>query len=101
MDGQDKFVSPYINDRETIEFFNEGLKQAASAARQLAKAQNHPIWHDISTLCDEIHNTGIGLSQARSLGRQKTLKILDHRETVMAKKLDATRAAAKPKIILN
>jgi hypothetical protein len=103
MDNQNNNIltSGYITEKETLEFFSEGLKQAASAARQLASAQSHEIWKDISLLLDELHNNGIQMACAKSLGRQKTLQILNHRETIMNKKLDDKRAAAKPKFLLN
>ena len=90
-----------VTTKETIEFFSEGLRQAASAARQLAKAQNHPIWMDISCLLDELHNSGVELSRKKSLGRQKTLQILDRYETTMSDKLEESRSVRKPKFLLN
>ena len=99
MEGQDKFVSSYIEPKETMEYFSEGLRQAADAARRLADSQSHEIWKDISLLLNELHNTGVKLSRSKSLGRQKTLQILDNRETVMNKKLDDKRV--KPKFLMN
>lgn len=87
MDGlNDTFVDP-VNEKETMEFFCEGLLKASSSARELAIVQNHPIWHDVSLLLDEIRNKGVDLSKEKSLGRQKTLQILDIRENIMNKTL--------------
>ena len=97
----DNLATSYVTEKESIEFMLEGLKQAASAARQLGKAQQHEIWIDIGLLMDEIHNRCFQLSTAKSLGRQKTLHILDARENVMSKKLEETRPQPKPKFILN
>lgn len=94
-------ATSYVSDKESIEYMLEGLKQAASAARELGKAQSHPIWVDIGLLLDEIHNRCLHLSTAKSLGRQKTLQILDNRENVMSKKLEETRPTPKPKFLLN
>ena len=102
MDSKPEFiVSGYVSEKETIEFFNEGLLQASSAARQLAKAQKHEIWKDISILCDQIHNTGIHLAKSKPLSRQQTLQILDRREAAMSNKMDDNRPVAKPKFLLN
>lgn len=85
---QDAFVTP-VSEKESMEFMNEGLLKASSAARQLARIQNHPIWFDVSILLDEIRNNGINLANSKSLGRQKTLKILDIRENALNKKMNA------------
>jgi len=89
-----------ISERETLEFFNEGLKEAASAARQLGLAQEHPIWTDISTLCDHIRSQGIQLFTSRGLSWTETLKILDDRQNMTSGVLDAKRKPAK-KFLLN
>ena len=47
-------VKSVVTEKESIEFMSEGLKQAASAARELAVAQNHPIWADIALLLMEL-----------------------------------------------
>lgn len=94
------FVAP-VTEKESIEFFREGLKQASSAARQLASAQSHPIWDDISKILDEMHNNGMKLILGKPLSRQNTLMILDRREKVMSDKLDAERTPTKPKLVVN
>ena len=97
----DNLATSYVSEKESIEYMLEGLKQASSAARQLGKAQSHPIWVDIGMLMDEIHNRCLQLSTAKSMSRQRTLQILDSRENVMSKELDKTRLQAKPKFLLN
>lgn len=95
------FVAPVVSEKETIEYFSEGLKQAASAARELAIAQNHPVWADIALLCMEIRLCGLKMATDKSLGRQKMLQLLDDRETIMPKTLADSRPPQKPKFLLN
>lgn len=94
-------VKSVVTEKESIEFMSEGLKQAASAARELAIAQNHPIWQDIALILMELRLHGIQIATGKSLGRQKTLQVLDQYETIMSNKLDEGRPQQKPKIILN
>lgn len=91
-------VMSYVSKVETMEFFKEGLRQAASAAIQLAAAQNHPIWADIATLCQELEYKGLVLSNAKALSRQDRLVIVDKREAALNQKI---AAAEKPKLIMN
>lgn len=98
---QEDFVTSIVTEKESIEFMSEGLKQAASAARELAVAQNHPIWADIALLCMELRVHGLQLANGKSIGRQKTLQIMDNYETMMSKKLDEVRPQPKPKFLLN
>ena len=96
MADQDSFVDA-VSEKESMEFLSEGLKKASSAARQLAAAQNHPIWADISKMLEEMQRSCIDLARSKALSRTQTLKILDHRETLMSNALDKTRAASEPK----
>ena len=86
----DSFVTA-ITEKETLEFFSEGLKQAASAAQQLAIAQNHSIWARIALTCMNIRLVGLKLASAKSLNRQTTLQILDRYEDVTSDKLEENR----------
>lgn len=97
----DMLATSIVSEKETIEYFSEGLKQAASAARELAIAQNHQVWADIAILCMELRLYGIKLASEKALTRQKTLQILDHRENVMSKGLDDKRILEKQKILLH
>jgi len=90
LDHADKFVTP-ITEKETIEFFSEGLKQAASAAKDLAVEQNHPIWGQIALACSELRLYGIQLANGKYIGRQKALQILDLREKKMSDNLEKSR----------
>lgn len=94
-------VTSIVTEKESIEFMSEGLKQAASAARELAIAQNHPIWADISLILMELRMHGLQIANGKSLGRQKTLQIIDRHETMMSSKLDDSRPQPTPKFLLN
>ena len=85
-----KFVTS-ISEQQTLEYFSEGLKQAASAAKQLALAQNAPIWARIAITCMDLRLAGLKLAHAKSISRQKTLQILDDREKIMSYKLEEGR----------
>lgn len=84
-----------VSEQETMEFFSEGLKQAASAAMELSVAQSHPIWEDISALCLEMRKIGIDLSQAKPLSRFDALAFLDKKEKVMIKNLEEKSPSKK------
>lgn len=93
----------YISEVESMEFFVEGLKQASSAAIQLARAQDHPIWHDISLILDEMNNRGVELANSKPLSRFKTLELLNAREKKMSNTLDEKRdqQGGAKKLIIN
>lgn len=80
-----------ITEKETMEFFSEGLKQAESAARQLGILQNHFIWHDISSLLQSLRSHGIKLARSKPLTRSNVLSMLDIRQKRMAGDLDGKR----------
>lgn len=84
-----------ISEREVCEFFNEGLKQAAAAAKQMGIAQEHEIWKDVGILCDHIRSQGLSLFTSKGLSWVETLKILDEREKMTASVLDAKRKPNK------
>jgi len=86
----DKFVTA-ISEVETMEFFSEGLKQAASAAQQLALAQNNAIWVRIALTCMNIRIAGLKLANAKAMGRQATLQMLDRYEEATSDKLEESR----------
>lgn len=63
--------------QESIERFNEGLKKAASRARELAVAQKNNNWRTIADNLDGIRHKGRTLYQSHALSRQETLVIAD------------------------
>ena len=88
-----------VSEKESMQYFSEGLRQAASAANALAHAQRHPIWFDIEKLLSELHNQGVMLSRAKSLTRMETLNILDARQKANSGTLNEHRET-KSKLII-
>lgn len=52
---------------ESIERFVEGLKKAASAARELAALQKYPIWLQVATNLEMIRVQGMEIVQSKPL----------------------------------
>lgn len=88
-----------FTEQESIDAFCEGIRDAASLARELAKHEKKRKWVMMAEVLDKIHYKGQMLTTAKSLSRLDTLVALD-RET---KKISAQQPAPKttPKIILN
>ena len=87
-----------ISEKETFEFLKEGLRQASSAASELADVQRHAIWMDISSLLDELHNASVQLHKSKPLSRTNVLSMLDVRQKRMAGDLNEKRPS---KIIIS
>lgn len=88
-----------ISEKESLEFFNEGLKKAASCAMEMAAFQSHPIWRDIATLLNELRQKGMMMANSKAMSRQDVLLNLDRRQGIVGEKADA--AANKGKFIIN
>ena len=80
-----------LSEKETFEYLKEGLRQASSAAAELAEVQRHPIWDDISSLLDELHNNAVQMYKSKPLTRSTVLSMLDVRQKVMNDKLEDGR----------
>ena len=81
----------YVTEKQTAEFFNDGLLQAASAARQLGVVQENPIWHDISIILDQMRNSGIDIANSKSLSRTQVLSMVDVRQKTLNAQVEASR----------
>lgn len=84
-----------VTEQEAIQYMLEGMRQAASRARQMGRAQQHPIWLDVGVLLDELHNHAKKLSESKPMGRQTLLHSLEVREKRVADE------ARPPGILLN
>ncbi len=62
---------------ETKERFSDGLKQAISRAREMAKKQKNPMWNSIATSLEGIRDGGTKLSNAKGLSRAQVLRDVD------------------------
>lgn len=69
-----------MTDVEAFERFAEGLKKAASRARELGIAQKSKDWGNVATMLDGIRINGEKMYNARALSRQDVLKMLDERQ---------------------
>ncbi len=63
---------------EVKERFGEGLAQAISRAREMAKKQKNPMWNSIATSLEGIREGGTTLSNAKSLSRAQVLRDVDN-----------------------
>ena len=88
-----------ITEKQTLEFFNEGLKQASDYAKRMGKSQGHEIWSDISIICDHIRQQGMALFRAKGLSWSETLKIIDNRLKMTSGVLESKRKQQKKFII--
>lgn len=68
-----------MQESETIERFVEGLKRAASRARELAAMQKNDTWYTVATSLDNLRISGTKIFRGRALTRQDALKMLDDR----------------------
>ncbi len=66
-----------MNIIESAERVREGLKIAASRARELAAAQGNPSWLQVALNLDELRHNAEKIIQSRSLSRQAVLEMAD------------------------
>lgn len=59
---------------ETNERFNDGLAQAISRARELAKKQKNPFFNSIAIALEGIKQNGMTLANAKSLSKSQILR---------------------------
>lgn len=72
-----------MQDNESIERFVEGLKKAASRARELGIAQKNSSWEKVAVMLDGIRTNGVKLYQSSALSRNDVLSMLDQRQKTM------------------
>lgn len=69
-----------MTEGEALERIHEGLKKAASSAREIAASSGFGIWGDIARVIDEMRGNAHKLAQMTALSRFDVLTMLDHRE---------------------
>lgn len=69
-----------MTDVEAFERFSEGMKRAASRARELGVSQKSNDWGNVANMLDGIRTNGEKMYRARALSRQDVLKMLDERQ---------------------
>lgn len=69
-----------VNERQTWEFFNEGLKKAASAAHELTRLKKTKDWQMVANSLKLLRKQGIELSNLKSLTDIEVLQTVNVRE---------------------
>ena len=67
--------------KESFERFKEGLKKAASRARELGIAQRNNDWNTLAFRIDDLARQGEIIYFRRALSHQAALQMLSARET--------------------
>lgn len=71
---------------ETIERYNESMKRAASRAKELAIAQNFPLWNAIAESLETMRLNGMTLANAKGRSKfQVERDIEDHKARLAIK----------------
>lgn len=73
---------------ESMERFSEGLKKAASRARELGDAQKNRNWYKIAFMLEKLLHNGTEMFKGKSISRQDALAIVNLRESVMNKDIN-------------
>lgn len=73
-----------MSEQESKERFVQGLKKAASKAREIAALTGSGMWKEIANTLDEIHMNGVKLMKMSALTRFQVLGMLDDREKRLA-----------------
>ena len=60
-----------MTEKETMESFIDGLKKAASCARELAEALEDPAWTDTANMLDAMRENGYKLSRMRDMTKDE------------------------------
>lgn len=72
-----------MSPAESFERFSEGLKKAASLARELGDAQKNRHWNQIAFNLEMLLNRGQTIYGRRALSRDAVLGILDQRQKTL------------------
>lgn len=66
--------------KETTERLMEGLKMAASRAKELGRAQNSPAWTKISNSLELMRTNCEMMIKSKGLTRAEVLRMVDQRQ---------------------
>lgn len=66
--------------QETFERFDEGMKKAASRARELGHAQKNKNWFSVATQIEGLRAKALIMFKGPAISRKDALSILDVRE---------------------
>lgn len=68
-----------MNAAESIERFSEGMKKAASRARELGDAQRDRNWNKLAFQLEKILSQGIDIFKQKSLSEAEVMAMTEHR----------------------
>ena len=77
-----------INEKETMQYFMNGLKRSRSAAIELGDGGKKQVWGGIVTHLDQLHKTALKLATGRPQTRAQTLKLASVIQEDAEKKTD-------------
>lgn len=78
-----------MSEKETLDLFNNSLREAASIAYQMAELQQNPIWADIAQILKYLCMQGMQLANGKAMSRTDVLQSLEQREIALGIKHDA------------
>lgn len=79
--------------KESIEWFEEGLKKAASRARELGRMQKVKHWDVIAKELDTFRTNGVYMANSYSRAWSAILNDVEHYRAQMGAKADAEQEA--------
>jgi hypothetical protein len=71
-----------------MERFSEGVKKAASRARELGDAQKNRNWYKVAFMLEKLLANGTAMFNGKSISRQDALGIIGRREAAMEKDIN-------------
>ncbi len=77
-----------MNAAESIERFSEGMKKAASRARELGEAQRDRNWNKLAFQLEKILAQGIDIFKQKSLSEAEVMAMTEHRISEMNKNIN-------------
>ncbi len=82
-----------MNIKESVEWFEEGLKKAASRARELGRMQNNKHWDSVAEQLDQLRFNGTYMARAYSRAMSVILEDVEKYRVSMGAKSDAEAEA--------
>lgn len=76
-----------INEKETIEYFVQGIRKAQSAAKDLAALNKRTLWLQIGNMLEQINHKAAILHNSKAQTRTETL--------ILANKIQESSPPAK------
>lgn len=77
-----------MNAVESIERFSEGMKKAASRARELGAAQKDRNWNKLAFQLEKIMDQGMNIFKQKALSESEVMAMTEHRISEMNKDIN-------------